>query len=61
MSASSDHEVVVEEAAVLAADLHARPAGQVTRAATGVDARVWLTDQLGPEYLTMTSSTLSPG
>jgi phosphocarrier protein HPr len=42
MSASSDHEVVVEEAAVLAADLHARPAGQVTRAATGVDARVWL-------------------
>ena len=43
MSASSDHDVVVEEAAVLAADLHARPAGQVTRAATGVDARVWLT------------------
>jgi phosphotransferase system HPr (HPr) family protein len=43
MSASSDHRVVVEEAAVLAADLHARPAGQVTRAATGVDARVWLT------------------
>ena len=43
MSASSDHELVVEEAAVLAADLHARPAGQVTRAATGVDARVWLT------------------
>ena len=43
MSASSDHEVVVEEVAVLAADLHARPAGQVTRAATGVDARVWLT------------------
>ena len=42
MSASSDHEVVVEEAAVLAADLHARPAGLVTRAATGVDARVWL-------------------
>ena len=42
MSASSDHEVVVEEAAVLGADLHARPAGQVTRAATGVDARVWL-------------------
>ncbi len=42
MSASSDHEVMVEEAAVLAADLHARPAGQVTRAATGVDARVWL-------------------
>jgi phosphotransferase system HPr (HPr) family protein len=42
MSASSDHEVVVEEAAVLAADLHARPAGQVTRAVTGVDARVWL-------------------
>ena len=40
MSASSDHAVVVEEAAVLAADLHARPAGQVTRAATGVDARV---------------------
>jgi len=43
MSASSDHDVVVEEVAVLAADLHARPAGQVTRAATGVDARVWLT------------------
>ena len=43
MSASSDHEVVVQEVAVLAADLHARPAGQVTRAATGVDARVWLT------------------
>src|SRR4051812_50209356 len=43
MSASSDHEVVLEEAAVLVADLHARPAGQVTRAATGVDARVWLT------------------
>lgn len=43
MSASSDHDVVVEEAAVLVADLHARPAGQVTRAATGVDARVWLT------------------
>jgi phosphotransferase system HPr (HPr) family protein len=42
MSASSDHQVVVEEVAVLAADLHARPAGQVTRAATGVDARVWL-------------------
>ena len=42
MSASSDHDVVVEEAAVLVADLHARPAGQVTRAATGVDARVWL-------------------
>ena len=42
MSASSDHDVVVEEAVVLAADLHARPAGQVTRAATGVDARVWL-------------------
>jgi phosphotransferase system HPr (HPr) family protein len=42
MSASSDHEVVVEEAAVLAADLHARPAGQVTRAAPTVDARVWL-------------------
>ena len=42
MSASSDHEVMVEKAAVLAADLHARPAGQVTRAATGVDARVWL-------------------
>jgi phosphotransferase system HPr (HPr) family protein len=42
MSASSDHQVVVEEAAVLVADLHARPAGQVTRAATGVDARVWL-------------------
>jgi phosphotransferase system HPr (HPr) family protein len=42
MSASSDHEVVVEEAVVLTADLHARPAGQVTRAATGVDARVWL-------------------
>jgi PTS hybrid protein len=38
MSASSDHEVAVEEVAVLAADLHARPAGQVTRAATGVDA-----------------------
>ena len=44
MSASSDHDVVVEEAAVLAADLHARPAGQVTRAATGVDARVWLSE-----------------
>jgi phosphotransferase system HPr (HPr) family protein len=43
MSASSDHDVVVEEVAVLAADLHARPAGQVTRAATGVDAQVWLT------------------
>ena len=43
MSASSDHDVVVEEVAVLAADLHARPAGQVTRAATGLDARVWLT------------------
>jgi phosphotransferase system HPr (HPr) family protein len=43
MSASSDHQVVVEETAVLVADLHARPAGQVTRAATGVDARVWLT------------------
>ena len=42
MSASSDHELVVEEVVVLAADLHARPAGQVTRAVTGVDARVRL-------------------
>lgn len=31
------------ESVVLPADLHARPAGQVTRVATGLDARVWLT------------------
>ena len=31
------------ESVVLPADLHARPAGQVTRVATGFDARVWLT------------------
>ena len=40
MSASS--EQVAEEYVVLPADLHARPAGQVTKAATSYDARVWL-------------------
>ena len=44
MSASSDHEVVVEEVRRCwpRTCTRARP-GQVTRAATGVDARVWLT------------------
>ena len=41
MSASS--EPTAEVFVVLPADLHARPAGQVTKAATGYDARVWLT------------------
>ena len=41
MSASS--EPTAEVYVVLPADLHARPAGQVTKAATGYDARVWLT------------------
>jgi phosphotransferase system HPr (HPr) family protein len=40
MSASS--EQVAEEYVVLPADLHARPAGQVTRAARACAARVWL-------------------
>jgi phosphotransferase system HPr (HPr) family protein len=45
MSASSEQaaaDQTAEEHVVLSADLHARPAGQVTRAATGLDARVWL-------------------
>ena len=41
MSASS--EPTAEEYVVLPADLHARPAGQVTKAASGYDAQVWLT------------------
>jgi phosphotransferase system HPr (HPr) family protein len=41
MSASS--EPTAEEYVVLPADLHARPAGQVTKAASGFDAQVWLT------------------
>lgn len=40
MSASS--ETVAEQMVVLPADLHARPAGQVTRAAGRHDATVWL-------------------
>lgn len=40
MSASS--EPTDEAYVVLPADLHARPAGQVTRAAAGYPARVWL-------------------
>jgi phosphotransferase system HPr (HPr) family protein len=36
-------ESTAEEYVVLPADLHARPAGQVTRAAAAHDARVWLT------------------
>jgi phosphotransferase system HPr (HPr) family protein len=32
-----------EDDVVLPADLHARPAGQVTRVAAGTTARVWLT------------------
>jgi phosphotransferase system HPr (HPr) family protein len=48
MSASSEAVPVpgdsaVEKAVVLAADLHARPAGQVTRAAVASGAPVWLT------------------
>ena len=41
MSASS--EQIAEEYVVLPADLHARPAGQVTKAASAYDAQVWLT------------------
>ena len=47
MSASS--EQTAEEYVVLPADLHARPAGQVTRAATACDARVWLAAPGRPE------------
>lgn len=39
---SESSEQTAEEYVVLPADLHARPAGQVTRAATSYDAQVWL-------------------
>ncbi len=45
MSASS--EAVIE--VVLPADLHARPAGQVTRAAAAYDASTWLSTAGRPE------------
>ncbi len=47
MSASSDP--TAEEYVVLPADLHARPAGQVTKAARSYDARVWLAAPGRPE------------
>lgn len=47
MSASSEVEVAAE--VVLPADLHARPAGQVARAASGHEASVWLSIAGRPE------------
>ena len=47
MSASSDQ--TAEAYVVLPADLHARPAGQVTKAATAYDAQVWLAAPERPE------------
>jgi phosphotransferase system HPr (HPr) family protein len=47
MSGSS--EQTAEAYVVLPADLHARPAGQVTKAATSYDAEVWLTAPDRPE------------
>ena len=47
MSASS--EPTAEVYVVLPADLHARPAGQVTKAATGFDAQVWLATETRDE------------
>ena len=47
MSASS--EPTVEAYVVLPADLHARPAGQVTKVATGYDAQVWLATETRDE------------
>ena len=47
MSASS--EPTAEVYVVLPADLHARPAGQVTKAATGYDAQVWLATETRDE------------
>ena len=47
MSASS--EPTTEVYVVLPADLHARPAGQVTKAAAGFDAHVWLSTETRDE------------
>ena len=47
MSGSS--EQTAEAYVVLPADLHARPAGQVTKAATAYDAQVWLAAPERPE------------
>ena len=47
MSGSS--EPTTEAYVVLPADLHARPAGQVTKAATSYDAQVWLAAPDRPE------------
>lgn len=54
MSASSERTVAVDvetgaDDVVLPADLHARPAGQVTRVAAASGARVWLTAGLRDE------------
>jgi len=45
VSASSEAEIEV----VLPADLHARPAGQVTRTAAAYDASTWLSASGRPE------------
>jgi phosphocarrier protein HPr len=44
---SASSEVAIE--VVLPADLHARPAGQVTRAAAAYDASTWLSTPGRPE------------